>query len=562
MPRPNARMLATLVAIAGGVSPAGSAIAAQRVWNAPGGGALGEPTNWLAGVVPGLGDEGLFSLGATYNASLAAALTTDRFSVGSDDFTINLGTNTLDLQRSVGLTDPSLAVGLQSGETGAITFINGDVTSVYTSLGFASGSIGSATVSGATSWTNSQTMVVGDAGVGSLSVMNGAVLTNGPSRIGLASTGDGAVLVSGSNATWTNGFSMRVGLDGVGQVTVNAGGFAEASAVELGYNSAGDGDAIVDGVDSVLRAAGVMTVGRSGAGTLLVSGAGEARSGSASVGLNGGSVGGATVRNTNSKWTITNALNVGQNGGGLLTIEQNGLVTASSANVSGAAGSGTVSITSGGKLDVQFQMGVGLGSGGLGTVSLDGGTIEAATLTIGPSGQLVGRGTAVANVINAGIIRVGAPQGLLGLQGSFDQSTGLGGTVIVELAPTTEVMVVNGNATLGGRLTVTLAPGFTPSPGQEFTVFSATSRSGAFDTVQLPTPTGGLTYTLEYRGGNAVVVVGGGLPEDLNGDGSVDGADLGLLLGAWGPGGGPADLNGDTIVDGADLGLLLAAWTP
>jgi hypothetical protein len=48
---------------------------------------------------------------------------------------------------------------------------------------------------------------------------------------------------------------------------------------------------------------------------------------------------------------------------------------------------------------------------------------------------------------------------------------------------------------------------------------------------------------------------------DLNGDGTVDGADLGLLLGAWG-GPGAADLNGSGSVDGADLGLLLGAWGP
>jgi hypothetical protein len=49
-------------------------------------------------------------------------------------------------------------------------------------------------------------------------------------------------------------------------------------------------------------------------------------------------------------------------------------------------------------------------------------------------------------------------------------------------------------------------------------------------------------------------------PSDLNGDGVVNGADLGILLGAWGSSGGPADLNGDGTVDGADLGLLLGAW--
>jgi len=50
---------------------------------------------------------------------------------------------------------------------------------------------------------------------------------------------------------------------------------------------------------------------------------------------------------------------------------------------------------------------------------------------------------------------------------------------------------------------------------------------------------------------------------DLNRDDVVDGADLGILLSAWGPANGSsADLNGDGEVNGADLGLLLAAWGP
>jgi hypothetical protein len=48
-------------------------------------------------------------------------------------------------------------------------------------------------------------------------------------------------------------------------------------------------------------------------------------------------------------------------------------------------------------------------------------------------------------------------------------------------------------------------------------------------------------------------------PADLNGDGVVNGADLGLLLSAWGSGG-LGDLDGSGTVDGSDLGLLLAAW--
>jgi len=50
-----------------------------------------------------------------------------------------------------------------------------------------------------------------------------------------------------------------------------------------------------------------------------------------------------------------------------------------------------------------------------------------------------------------------------------------------------------------------------------------------------------------------------GNPADLNGDGTVDGGDLGTLLSQWG-GPGSADLNGDGTVDGEDLGMLLASW--
>ncbi|MGA1630611.1 MAG: dockerin type I domain-containing protein, partial [Phycisphaerales bacterium] len=48
-------------------------------------------------------------------------------------------------------------------------------------------------------------------------------------------------------------------------------------------------------------------------------------------------------------------------------------------------------------------------------------------------------------------------------------------------------------------------------------------------------------------------------PADLNGDGVVNGADLAILLSAWG-GSGPADLDGDGAVTGADLAILLGAW--
>ena len=51
---------------------------------------------------------------------------------------------------------------------------------------------------------------------------------------------------------------------------------------------------------------------------------------------------------------------------------------------------------------------------------------------------------------------------------------------------------------------------------------------------------------------------------DLNGDGEVNGADLALVLAAWGEPclGCAADVNGDGEVNGADLALILAGWGP
>lgn len=59
---------------------------------------------------------------------------------------------------------------------------------------------------------------------------------------------------------------------------------------------------------------------------------------------------------------------------------------------------------------------------------------------------------------------------------------------------------------------------------------------------------------------DAVVdVAAAGIAGDLDGDAAVTGADLGLLLAAWGTSG-PGDLDGSGVVDGADLGAILASF--
>jgi glucose/arabinose dehydrogenase len=61
---------------------------------------------------------------------------------------------------------------------------------------------------------------------------------------------------------------------------------------------------------------------------------------------------------------------------------------------------------------------------------------------------------------------------------------------------------------------------------------------------------------------------GDGIPDtcepilgDLNGDGTVNAADLSILLAAWGTADPAADLDDDGVVGSADLTILLAAWS-
>jgi hypothetical protein len=82
-----------------------------------------------------------------------------------------------------------------------------------------------------------------------------------------------------------------------------------------------------------------------------------------------------------------------------------------------------------------------------------------------------------------------------------------------------------------------------------------------------PLPTGsadtGLAPAMGSVAGTQFAVVSFGKPGDLDGDGVVGGADLGVLLSSWGPVTAAtmaADLNHDGTVDGADLGALLSNW--
>ena len=72
-------------------------------------------------------------------------------------------------------------------------------------------------------------------------------------------------------------------------------------------------------------------------------------------------------------------------------------------------------------------------------------------------------------------------------------------------------------------------------------------------------------YIRVYDNGHTIMS-GPGLdlecPGDVNDDGRVDAADLGLLAAAWSTASPDSDIDGDGTVDASDLGLLLGYWGP
>lgn len=58
---------------------------------------------------------------------------------------------------------------------------------------------------------------------------------------------------------------------------------------------------------------------------------------------------------------------------------------------------------------------------------------------------------------------------------------------------------------------------------------------------------------------SATIQLTAGNPADVNGDGSVNGLDLTIILSNW-SGSGQGDINGDGVVNGIDLSAVLASW--
>lgn len=495
------------------------------------GGAVSDVNGYIGDDAGSNGEVSVNGMGSTWTNS-------------ADLYVGNAGTGTLTVTTGGAVhSNGDLYVG--NAGTGALDITaGGHVTSTVAYIGSQDGSVGEATIDGVGSlWSNAR-VIVGNDGDGTMHLTNGGMVdTSDDTSVGIvksaigASVGStGVVTVDGTGSRWKIHSSSRVHLD----------------------------------------------VGLLGDGTLQITNGGRIDIfpnkvlGSASLDIGTGSTGIVTVDGSGSGLFVNNSdnvlINIGFNGNGTLNVTNGGMVVFGQ-GVLRVGFDGTLNINSGGLL------GSGSGGhesivGGNGIATIDGPgstwtsaghTTVAGTLTImnggmfvGPlstvptlfvewSGRIRGDGNIAANVMisgnnvyrgevsgglnivgdvenHSGLVSPGTSPGALNIDGNYSQAAE--GELLIELAPTGhDQLLVTGDVTLDGALTVKLIDGFIPSSGQSFAFLASDDVDGTFASELLPSLPG-LLFDVIYNPTSVVLTVSAvGVPGDYNQNGTVDAGD-------------------------------------
>ncbi len=296
---------------------------------------------WNGGVGVAVGYRGT----GTLNIQSGSDFVNDYGSTG--DFAGSAGTVNVTGAGSTFANNLQLLVG-NSG-TGTLNVDSGaQVSSHVTRVGSESTANGAATVTGANSkWTATQDLVVGWHGHGELSILDGGAVQNVGSTIGywsdLATTS--SVRVSGANSTWTNSDSLTIGNLGKGSLLIENGGKVSNTFSIIGQNTGATGSATIDGSGSTWTQSADFAVGTHGNGTLRIQNGGLITNDGGIIAGNAESTSMATITGAGSTWTNAGSLLVGNGGNGTLNVQNGGKVNNIDGYIGNVAGSvGMVSV--------------------------------------------------------------------------------------------------------------------------------------------------------------------------------------------------------------------------
>ncbi len=434
----------TYARIANTVDSAGSVLVSNALWNI-GASVLGGFLN--------VGQIGAGALTVSQGGTVQVDNGTGSLVVGST----TLQSNTF-LSTNNGTTTPftgsGINVGLSAGARGTLT-VSGANSLVTDAAGINVGNAGQGLVQilngGTIQLTGTNGINVGKSGQGTLDVESGGTIQmNGAGGIGVGQTfgATGLVIVNGSNALINEGTAsggMGVGQAGTGTLEVTNGG-----TISLNGTSAGSGL----GVGQTFGATGLVLVAGGNAGNALLSVNGVAS------GVNIGQYGQGTLE-VQAGGTVSIAgsgglhIGTGSGGGGTVTVSGVGaLITTSGVSV-GGAGTGSLTIGTGGTVQAQSLW-------TRGSIVLAGGNLVdlgAATT----SGTISGFGTFTGSLTNSGTV--------IATGGTLDFTGGLSGTGGITIV---------GGAALQSEGLIGQSVTFATSPSPEFLILGSVASTSNF----------------------------------------------------------------------------------
>jgi outer membrane autotransporter protein len=242
-------------------------------------------------------------------------------------------------------------VGVGVASVGALTIMSGGtLSSVDGYVGYIFGSHGTVTVtSPGSNWSNSEALYVGNFGTGTLTIEGGGTVSSRYGYVGAMPDSGGTVMVTGAGSTWTNSESLFVGIAGSGTLTVANGGTVSNTDGYLGRYAYSSGTVTVSGNGSTWTNSGNLYVGDDGTGTLAIANGGTVSNMDGYLGRSALSHGTATVTGAGSTWSNSGNLLIGDAGTGMLTIATGGGVSGAIGIVGNDTGShGTATVTGNG----------------------------------------------------------------------------------------------------------------------------------------------------------------------------------------------------------------------
>ncbi len=431
---------------------------------------------------------------------------------------------------------------------------------------------GRVTVSGAGStWTCTDEARIGNIGSGSLVVEAGGSFSCPDVYVGLIEDADATVSGEGSMLSCAN--LLAVGFASTSTLDVLSGADVTAGTIQIGQHSFSSGTATVSGSGSTLSSSGMLEVGDVGVGELSINTGGSVSCLGLTIGVGPLSSGTCTVTGGLS------ALNIGSAG---VVMSQNG--ANSDLNLSGGivdihghitdAGTGqSTFILDGATLDMnnntiggvnpidipvfrsgtlknvgEINNGTGFNKDGTGTLFLNttntysgstsvsegtlylvdsgGSNTGSSTVVVGNLGTLVGNGRVAGQVFNDGHV---SPQGFnfnstatLHMLNTYTQVANGALDIQIESVGAYDTLEITGSAVLTGTLNVSFLNGYQPTTGDTFTILTASSVSGTFDTLNLPALNGGQTWQVEYPTGQVRLSIGSSCVADID-DGTATG---------------------------------------